>query len=151
MTLSVTRAKDREKMAQAVEALCADYGATCERTAWHGEREIGLRITLGAATVGLGLDGDDAQDRKGVFCLPWNIHHEVRDKCFSGTFMIDAGTGGSYPFRASRKCMTFSDSFDGCGPRTLLMILRDCFECIKEGRAFIDVEPHTVIKWEDSK
>lgn len=147
MNLFVTKAKDREKMAQAVETLCAEYGAGCDRQEFHGDREIMLRLSFQAATVGLGFDGDSAQDRKGVFCLPWNIHHDVRDKVFSQEFSYAAGAPVNPHHRL--KCMVFSHGFDGEAHESLLSILRRCFECIKSGEAFSDVEPRPTFNWKD--
>lgn len=131
MTLSVTRAKDREKMAQAVEALCAEYGATFKRDTPLSvcPRAIWCKIEMGGMRVTISLDGDSAQDRKGLFCMPWCISLDRRGAQMSDAFTCAVGGSSSYPHH--HKCTAFACDFEN-----LLQRIGNGFMVIKAGRAF---------------
>ena len=126
--LSERRAADREKMAQMVEALCAEKGATCEREEPLDSREIRLVIRSGAARVGIEFDGGPFNSQPNVFCMPWNIAHGS-DARFSSAFGVAVGASVN-PFHRA-KCMGFAEGIDN-----LLWRLGRALDTIAEGNAF---------------
>lgn len=104
--MNVARAKDREAMAQAVEALAAERGVSCERDAdLTRGRTIHLTLSLPRGlAVQVNLDGDSAQDRTGEFCLPWCVLAGSTAR-LSGTF--GAAQGSIVNPYHRRKCTAF--------------------------------------------
>lgn len=128
--LSVTRSSDREKMAQAVESLCSEYGALCERSEYSGKRAILLHITIKDLTVSIEFDGDSQMDREGTFCMPWRVALGRPDLRMSDTF--GCAVGGSVNPYHRHKCTAFSCDFPN-----LLQRIENGFMVIKNGSAFL--------------
>lgn len=125
--LTEKRKADRAKMAAMVQELCLELGATVERE--ERNREIHLRIELGAATVGIEFDGGPFNSQPDVFCMPWNVNRRS-DKRFSPAF--GRAVGATVNESHGRKCMGFADGIDA-----LLVRLRATMECVNRGEAFL--------------
>lgn len=108
--LSAARAKDRELMANAVEAvmrLCP--GGSVDRPDPLGERSVAVsfRCPHGLA-VTVEFDGDSPQDRKGEFCMAWHVSVNS-DMAYSEAF--GAAMGASVNQYHHRKCTAFAYGF----------------------------------------
>lgn len=87
-TLSVTRAMDRQKMAQELQAVIAVYCATCTRI--EGEQAVGpraIRLKVEAPRglrVTVDLDGDSCQP--DVHVLSWHMAPSATAQLNDATF-----------------------------------------------------------------
>jgi hypothetical protein len=72
--LNVAKASDRQLMAATIENIAREHGAQCERSEglWS-PRETTLDLSLNSLCISISLDGTNAQDRAGDFCLPWCV------------------------------------------------------------------------------
>lgn len=128
--LRAARAKDREFMAKAVEAIAAEFGVECKRNeVLTSRRAIYLEIKAQRGLeIGIGFDGDSGQDRDGLFCLPWCIWGDG-DARLSYEFGRVAGAEVNPNHR--RKCTAFAGGFaDLCAK------LRAGLELARDGGAF---------------
>lgn len=109
LDMKVTRASDREAMAQRIEKIALALGAACKRGEYPGPREIAVDIT---AAQGLGVtvsfDGDSGLDREGHFCLAWHIDHE-HDTRLTEAFGESQRASVNPHHRA--KCTAFGEGF----------------------------------------
>lgn len=133
MRFSVTKAKDREVMAQIVEAIFVS--ATSIRSLSiesEGARRIAVRFTHGrGAAVRVEFDGDSRQDRDGEFCMPWHIDSSISDACFDDLFGLS--TGGTVNQHHFSKCTAFADGFDDLCER-----LRQAVAMLDSGEGYSD-------------
>lgn len=125
--LTERRKADRNKMAAMIESLCAETGATVERS--ERDREIRLDIRIGAARVGIEFDGGSFNTQPDVYCMPWNVDWDS-DARFSAAFGHAVGASVNEAHR--RKCMGFASGIDA-----LLIRLRMAIECVTAGDAFL--------------
>lgn len=137
-TLSVAKAADRATMAQTVfEILNAvnenaivrilPDGSDCQgprETRVYFESERGIAVNID-------FDGDDGQNREGVWVLAWHMILNT-DARMSDAFGLAAGgaTGQVNPYHF-RKCTTVADSFE-----RLCDQLRRVVACIDAGKAY---------------
>jgi hypothetical protein len=128
MKLSAAKAADRERMAQAVEALADELGVAHEREG-HNSREICVKTELRGVGVWLTFDGDDSQDKRGEFCLAWCMNYKSEGRLTDAFGILQRASVNPHH---RRKCTAFAEGFDD-----LLVNLRKGWECINSGDAFI--------------
>lgn len=153
MKLSVARKGDRVKMCQAVyEILKQCTGATVEIRPdgfdCQGEREarVAFRCPRGIE-VHIDFDGDDRQNREGVWVLAWHMGSRTDAKM---SHMFGNATGGSINPIHQRKSTAVYYGFEN-----LLCRLKSVVECINSGDAYdLEAEAEAIEKygtWQEQK
>lgn len=138
--LSVTRADDREQMAQRIEAIVRLSSATVERDELMTRgRELWLHIH---APRGLGvtidLDGDSQQQREGVFVLSWHMGMRGESR-LSDAFGL--AVGGTVNPHHRQKATGVTYSFDAtCEVIAKALALADSAEAFERPHRATDAE-----------
>lgn len=129
-TLSEKRAADRSFMADAIEKLVTECGATFERLAPDcvGPHEIFIEVTApGGLRVTVDFDGKS--DTPNVHWLAWHMHYDSNKRLNNATF------GGDVNANHKRKATYICQGFDD-----LCKQLRSGLMLAKDGTAYLPEE-----------